>query len=38
MKRLITCIALLGLSLAATAETTAIIGATVHTVGPQGTD
>ncbi|MEL7185031.1 MAG: amidohydrolase family protein [Pseudomonadota bacterium] len=37
MKRLLTSIALLGLAATAVAETTAIVGATVHTVGPQGT-
>ncbi len=37
MKRLTLCIALLGMTMTAAAETTAIVGARVHTVGPQGT-
>ncbi len=37
MKRLVAAFALLALALSAAADTTAIIGATVHTVGPQGT-
>ena len=37
MNRLITIFALLTLSLTAAADTTAIVGGKVHTVGPQGT-
>ena len=37
MKRFITAFALLALSLAAAADTTAIVGGQVHTVGPRGT-
>lgn len=37
MKNILTGIILLGFSVTAFAETTAIVGATVHTVGPQGT-
>jgi hypothetical protein len=37
VKRLITTFALIALSLPAAADTTAIVGARVHTVGPQGT-
>lgn len=37
MNRLITAIALLSLTFTAAADTTAIVGGTVHTVGPQGT-
>jgi len=37
MNRLITTFALLALSLSTLADTTAIVGARVHTVGPQGT-
>ena len=37
MSRLITALALLALALPAAAETTAIVGGRIHTVGPQGT-
>lgn len=37
MNRLVTAFALLALALTATADTTAVIGGKVHTVGPQGT-